>query len=303
MDYSKIMIITLDEQSVLYTLEGEKMGIATETYFKRKSFFQKIVGRIDRKFNTFFSYIFWKEWKNKFDKIDTVILNSHIYSIPVIRFLNRKYPYIRVIIWYSNPISKDTPIEFYQKFNCELWSFDKDDCQKYNLQENNQFIDREMFKNLNNDVEYDLCFIGLDKGRLDQLCSLKEKFSERNLSTYLYIVDSNKNSRNFYNYQNRISYEELLQIESKSKALLDIVQFGQRGQTLRPIEALFLKKKIVTNNYSIVQEDFYNPENIFVLEKDNIENLERFLNSNYKEFSSEVLEKYTVKGWISNFFL
>ena len=95
----------------------------------------------------------------------------------------------------------------------------------------------------------------------------------------------------------------MLNIESNSRALLDIVQPEQRGQTLRPIEALFFKKKIVTNNYSILEADFYNRENIFILGKDNIQDIQEFLKSDYKDLSSDLLEKYTVKGWISNFFL
>lgn len=303
MKYNKIMVVTMDEYSALYTMEGKKLGVAVETYFKRKSFYQRIIGRIDRNLNTFFSYFFWNEWKNKLSSIDTVILNSHVYSIPIVRYLNKKYPSIRIIIWYSNPVLKDTPIRFYKELDCEIWSFDKDDCQKYNLKNNNQFIDREMFNNISNDIKYDLCFVGLDKGRLRQLLDLKCEFDEKNVSTYLYIVDSNKNSSDSYSYKNRISYIELLNIESKSKALLDIVQPDQKGQTLRPIEALFFKKKIITNNYSILESDFYNRENIFVLGRDNIESIEEFLKSDYEDISSDVLEKYTVKGWISNFFL
>lgn len=303
MEYNKIMVITMDEYSALHTMEGRKLGIAIETYFKRKSFYQRIIGRIDRYLNTFFSYFFWNEWKSKLNSIDTVILNSHVYSIPIVRYLNKKYPSIRIIIWYSNPVSKDTPIKFYKELDCEIWSFDKDDCQKYHLRSNNQYIDHEMFNNLSNEIKYDLCFVGLDKGRLRQLLDLKCEFEKKNISTYLYIVNSNKNSSDTYDYENRISYRELLSIETNSRALLDIVQPDQKGQTLRPIEALFFKKKIVTNNYSILEADFYNRENIFVLGLDNIEYIEEFLKSDYKDLSSDVLEKYTVKGWISNFFL
>lgn len=303
MEYNNIMVITMDKYSALYTIEGRKLGISIETYFKKKSFFQRITGRIDRKLNTFFSYFFWNEWKSKLSSIDTVILNSHVYSIPIVRYLNKRYPSIRIIIWYSNPVSKDTPIKFYKGLDCEIWSFDKKDCQKYHLRENNQFIDREMFNNLSNEIKYDLCFVGLDKGRLKQLLNLKSEFDKKNVSTYLYIVDSNKNSSDSYDYENRISYRELLDIEAKSRALLDIVQPEQKGQTLRPIEALFFKKKVVTNNVSILDAVFYNRENIFVLGIDNIENIEEFLKSEYEDLSYDVLEKYTVKGWIGNFFL
>lgn len=243
MDYNKIMIVTLDENSVLFSREGQSLGVRIERYFSKKTILQRFFSRIDRSVGTMFSYFFWEKWKEELRSIEVVILNSHTYSKPLIKYLNRFFPEIRVIIWYSNPISKDTPLKVFKELNCEIWSFDKEDCQKYHLRENNQFIDREMFNYLSNEIEYDLCFVGLDKGRLEQLLDLEAMFNKKEISTYLYIVDSNKNSSNSYSYKNRISYSELLSIESKSKALLDIVQLDQKGQTLRPIEALFLRKR------------------------------------------------------------
>lgn len=48
-----------------------------------------------------------------------------------------------------------------------------------------------------------------------------------------------------------ISYQENLDNIRKSKCIVDVVQKGQIGLTLRPLESLFFKKKLLTNNKCI----------------------------------------------------
>ena len=53
-------------------------------------------------------------------------------------------------------------------------------------------------------------------------------------------------------------------IYSNSRCVLDSAQEGQMGLTIRVLEALGAKKKLITTNEDIVNYDFYNEENIYV---------------------------------------
>ncbi len=68
------------------------------------------------------------------------------FSKSVIKYVNKHYPHVRIIIWYSNPVSVDTPIDFFDGLNCEIWSFDKKDVEEFSLNYNNQFIDTSKLK-------------------------------------------------------------------------------------------------------------------------------------------------------------
>ena len=70
---------------------------------------------------------------------------------------------------------------------------------------------------------------------------------------------------------------------SQSNCILDYNQEGQVGLTLRPMEALFLEKKLITNNKDIKNYDFYNPSNIFILGENNIEDIKEFINKPYEK--------------------
>ncbi len=61
--------------------------------------------------------------KIKWDRITNTKFT--FFSKSVIKYVNKYYPHVRIIIWYSNPVSVDTPIDFFDGLNCEIWSFDK----------------------------------------------------------------------------------------------------------------------------------------------------------------------------------
>lgn len=299
-----MMIITLDEKSVLFSKDAENLGIHVEKYFNERPFILKVMNYLDKKMNVRLASYFYGDWKKKLQEIDFVLLNSHFFSRPLIKYLNRKFPSIRIAVWYSNPVAKDTPVHFFSGLNCELWSFDKDDCKKYGLNHNNQFIDQSKLIVRKSDSKYhsDICFIGVDKGRLNLLLELEQYFISKKLRPFIYVVNSSKNSRPDYKYKPAISYDELINYEGNTKAILDIVQKNQYGLSLRPIEAMFLDKKLITNNVSVQEMDFYTPENVFILNESNKHKIIEFLKVPSVNLPETVKEKYKFKGWFNNFF-
>lgn len=305
MDYNRMMIITLDEKSVLFSTDAQKLGVHVEKYFSKRPFIVKLLNQLDKRIDTTFARFFYGEWKKNLSEIDFILLNSHYFSRPLIKYLNRKYPHIRIAIWYSNPVEKDTPISYYADLNCELWSFDIGDCEKYQMHFNNQFIDETKVVASQEDPKYqsDVCFIGVDKQRLSYLLELEAYFVECNLNPFIYVVDSSKNSYSNYDYKKPIPYSELIKYEANTSAILDVVQENQHGISLRPLEALFLNKKLITNNHTVLNMDFYEKENIFLLSKQNMSEILTFLKVPMKPVAETVKEKYSFKGWLNNFFI
>ena len=87
-----------------------------------------------------------------------------------------------------------------------------------------------------------------------------------------------------------------------SKAILDLMRVGQIGLSFRIFEAMAMEKKIVTNNPEIRNYNFYNPNNILVLEED-FSNLNRdFFETPYEKLSKEIYDYYTLESWIDRVF-
>lgn len=63
---------------------------------------------------------------------------------------------------------------------------------------------------------------------------------------------------------NELSYDKVIEKDRRSKAILDVVQDNQRGLTWRTVEALLLRKKLITTFKDVKQYNFYCKENVFI---------------------------------------
>lgn len=77
---------------------------------------------------------------------------------------------------------------------------------------------------------------------------------------------------------------------------------GQSGLTLRVMESIFYKKKIITNNKEIIRYDISNPESVFILGVDSDDQLKNFLETPYKEHDNSVTEQYNLYNWTKRLF-
>ena len=106
------------------------------------------------------------------------------------------------------------------------------------------------------------------------------------------------NNRNIGLFEQQIDFGEYLEMVKNAKILLDFKAIGHNGLSLRFFESLKYEKKLITNNTSVVDYDFYNPNNIFILHKDSLEDLEKFIRSDYEKLPTEVVESYSFKAWL-----
>lgn len=96
----------------------------------------------------------------------------------------------------------------------------------------------------------------------------------------------------------KIEFNDNLVNVQQADILIDLVISAHTGLSFRTFEALFFKKKLITNNVSIVHYDFYHPDNILVWDgKDNAA-LESFLALPYNTAIDEIARKYHFGNWI-----
>ena len=85
---------------------------------------------------------------------------------------------------------------------------------------------------------------------------------------------------------------------SRSKCILDIPYKGQSGLTIRTIESIGLHTKLITTNKSIREYDFYDENNIFIMDlKNNILPQEDFFENEYKEIDDTIFQRYNITYW------
>jgi len=77
---------------------------------------------------------------------------------------------------------------------------------------------------------------------------------------------------------------------------------NQYGLSFRVFEAMALEKKIITDNEKIKNYDFYNPNNILVLNKDFSNITKEFFETPYQALPEEIYKKYTLEKWVERVF-
>ena len=63
-----------------------------------------------------------------------------------------------------------------------------------------------------------------------------------------------------------------------------------------------MKKKLITNNINIINCEFYNKNNIFIINKDNLDDLNDFLKSEYKKIDKKIINYFDYESWLNRFF-
>ena len=90
-----------------------------------------------------------------------------------------------------------------------------------------------------------------------------------------------------------------MEITKKSRCILDFPYACQEGLTMRTIEALGAKCKLITTNKNIIQYDFYNEKNIYIIDPITM-NLpdEEFILSEYEDIPNDMYLYYSLDSWI-----
>ena len=245
----------------------------------------------------FFSIWYSKEFRNFITK-DVIIIFDSVLTIQAANYIKRKNPNARVIYWFWNHIYIPSDLQYINP-TIEKWSYDYEDCEKYELKYNTQFYFKSLLQTPFDSKEImDFFFVGADKGRKDKLIELEELLKRYNLK-YTFSITGSKRQESIKKW---MPYDVVIDNILHSKCIVDIVPPEQKGLTLRPLEALFFQKKLLTNFVEIQESEFYNRNNIFIWGIDDETQIVDFVNSPYDETVNIYIDKYDFKNWLNRFY-
>ena len=199
-----------------------------------------------------------------------------------------------------------------------VYSFDTKDVNYYsehNIRFKPLFYLDDFRVHLKNNFKckFDISFIGrFDDRRVELVNLIKQKFPNYKykilLKTGLGRKILNKilnKPLNFYLPNiilSSVSLEKTSKILQKTSIILDVPHHNQSGLTIRTFEAIGLNKKLITTNENVKNYDFYNSNNIFIVNKGNIHLLDNFIRLPYIKLSDAIYKKYSISNWVKSFF-
>lgn len=298
----------------------EKFGCEVHFYDERNNptAIQKIILRkapflMSKSISRYYDSILKNE--DSFDPDYVLFISPESVTSHIVEKMKKVFSRGVFILYMWDSIENKNAKNIYHLFD-KCLSFDRNDCKKY------KFIFRPLFytnlikeckENVENNFRFDYGFIGTTHSDRPKTLYLLKKFCEKNALTYfiylfvpsrimiVYYFICNKYFRQLYKAGlvhsktiDRLTVEKTM---SQTNCVVDVNHPHQIGLTMRTIEMLGLGKKLLTTNSDIVNYDFFNPNNIHVVDRRNPQFNTSFLNMSYEAIPEDVFNRYSIEQW------
>lgn len=310
------------EQVIKETLE--KKGAEVEYYDERpaNSFIVKAVIRINRNLigryiDRYHKGIIAKTIGKKYDYI--FFIKGESFSHTNLQSLLSSHPEAKSIVYHWDSIANNNnALNLLELFDSKF-TFDRNDSRNLGVEFLPLFYYDEYrkVKEGTRNYKYDLMFVGTaHSNRYRIIKKLTGIFEKAGRKSYTYFYFQGKLM--FYKYllqhkearginraevhYDAISKGDLLTLYRDSRIIVDVSHPKQTGLTLRCVETLGAARKLITTNKDIMNYDFYNPENIHVIEGENVDIPKRFLDTEYVPIPEDIYEKYSLTSWLGTLF-
>jgi hypothetical protein len=205
------------------------------------------------------------------------------------------------------------------KYFDQVYTFDENDAKNFHLKLKPLFYtnNHKLYASAEKNNKYKISFIGShhsDRFEFINKFKIVNKLDEKDFFYHLYRPKLSFIYNKFFtkNDIGRIKYKEVqsdilsekntIDILSQSEMILDIHHVKQAGLTIRSIEALGLKKKLITTNPLIKKYDFYDENNVCLISRKNPIIPAYFFDYKYRELDTKVYDSYHVDEWVKEFF-
>ena len=259
---------------------------------------------IDLRFVKIFQFI---SWYFKLSNIDLssyntlfVIRGEHV---PDFVYKKIKNLNLKMILYQWDSIKNFNYLHQVDFFN-KISTFDREDSKQYGFNYYPLFF-RSQYAELHpRDLNpKNALFVGTFQfQRYYSVIELKKRLGNLGINTiikirtpyYFYLKQKLKGiylDKNFLIFED-MNFPEILKLYQNSDIIIDAANQHQTGLTMRTFEALGAKKILLTNNYAIKVEDFFDPNHIKFFNDD-------FTSQTFtKHKYSTLIEKYRIDNWI-----
>ncbi len=310
---------------VLIKTELERMGATVALYDERpsNSFFSKAIIRLKKevyktKITAYYNKLIIDLKDKSFDYF--LLIKGEAVPTFFIEFLRENNPEIKLIYYtYDSFKNNKNGLDIMNLFDAKF-TFDSNDAIAYHMGFRPLFFAKD-YANLylqdENHFNYDLAFIGTAHSdrytiaeNTNNWCSINgyRMFTFYFSPSKLLFKIKKLTENSFKNFDNdkisfkSLAHSEIIQIYKESKAILDINHPGQNGLTMRSFETLGSGRKLITTNANVQNYPFYNPNNIWIIDRLKPEYDKSFFESTFVPIENELYHSMSLNGWLQEIF-
>lgn len=224
------------------------------------------------------------------------------------------------LIFYNWDSFKNTPntsnhLDLYDK----SFSFDLEDSKRFQINFLPLFYYDQFNIGLNDSTvkKYDLLFLGTAHSDRYIIANKLSKWcTENGLASFNYFFMQGKlvyfikrildPTFKKFDYKklsfNSLTTSEMVDFYKQSKVVLDINHPYQTGLTMRTFEAIGANKKLITTNSEIKKYPFYNENNFYIIDRENLIVDKSFFENDFQPLENNLYQKLSMEGWLESLF-
>ncbi|MBP3564104.1 MAG: LPS biosynthesis protein [Alistipes sp.] len=301
-------------------VELQKRGAYVDEYDERPSqnALMKIVIRLFKKtvpqiFNNYIKNVIKQNENKDYDYI--LICRGEAFTTYSIETLRNAYPRAKVVLYLWDVMHNCKMKDVLDSCD-KCMSFDPVDASENNIGfRPTFFVDDYLSVKETNNFMYDVEFIcTLYHPRHKMIKELRRQFEQHNIRffTYLYVpgiiryIQESLFHFPFYSFKEisltPISITGTIDILNKTKCILDVNPPYQTSLSTRAHEAMAARRKYITTNKHIKDYEYYNPNNVLVVDINNPIIPKEFLETPFEPVSEHIMHKYSVRGLVDDLF-
>lgn len=241
------------------------------------------------------------------------VIKCEYLSAEALTVIKSKNIQAKFILYLWDSIARIPDIKSKFHFFHKIFSFDRKDCLLHNDFIFNPLFFRQEYngEESQNSFVYDIYHMGwFHSDRLKIIKQIDTYCIKNKLRTLLkvytgyggYLIQQifGGELRNCKRY---LIFKPISAIENRknilhSKAVLDIAHGLQSGLTMRTIELVGMSRKIITTNIDIKNYDFYDPNNILIIDRAKPELDMSFFETPFRQIPSAIKQYYSLSSWL-----
>jgi hypothetical protein len=246
-------------------------------------------------------------------KVDIVFAVNPVTLTPVVmENIKILYPKARYILYLWDSINNRLHMKMILSFFQEKWCFDPETSKEYEMELRPLFYINVFKSSVRLKMKYNICFVGTaHSDRYDVLIKVlnnNQKIYDNIVVLYL------KAKWLFWFYKifkpamweatieefsfKPIASREVARYFHQSRVILDIEHPKQTGLTIRTLESIGSRTKLITTNRDVVNYDFYSKNNIAIIDRFNPVIDINFFKQEYEPLPESIYHKYSISGWL-----
>lgn len=246
-----------------------------------------------------------------------LIVKCDMTPVSILKRFRKEYPTAKLCLNLWDSVNNIPGVTEKFKYFDTIHSFDMNDCVTYPELKFRPLFFADQFRKKDRsgdyDYKYDISFLGtIHSDRYAVIKQVQKIAKEKGLKCYWFLYLQSKFIYYFYKITkkefreadrdsfsfDKMTAADIAKIVDESRIILDVQHPKQTGLTMRTIEMIGMNKKLITTNQSIEEYDFYNSNNIVVVDRNKVDIPAFFWSAPYSALPTEIYEKYSLQNWI-----